>query len=142
MIQGAMSGVKKAYEECGNKTNVLGVSVLTSMSQTELEREMNVGESIENQVNHLVNLGVEAGISGIVCSPLETKVIRTTAGEDIIIVNPGVRMKEDAAGDQTRIAEPKDAIAAGATHVVMGRPIYKASNPAKKLAEVLDTLKN
>jgi orotidine-5'-phosphate decarboxylase len=81
------------------------------------------------EVTRLAGVAVGAGLRGIVCSPLEVSTVRAAIGPDAWIVVPGIRRPEDAAGDQARTAGPAAAAAAGATHLVVGRPILEAADP-------------
>src|SRR6185369_1258780 len=119
-----------------SKPMILGVTVLTSMSQEDLT-EIGVSDPMEKQVIRLARLAVNAGCGGVVASALEAKALRTELGTNFAIVTPGVRLAGEEKGDQARVVTPRDAIAAGATHLVVGRPISGAESPvsaAKKFA--------
>ena len=119
-----------------SKPMILGVTVLTSMSQEDLT-EIGVSDPMEKQVVRLARLAVNAGCGGVVASALEAKALRTELGANFAIVIPGVRLAGGDKGDQARVVTPRDAIAAGATHLVVGRPISGAESPvaaAKKFA--------
>ena len=79
----------------------------------------------------MAKLAKESGLDGIVCSPQEAAAMRELLGEDAIIVTPGVRPEGAALGDQSRVATPKDAFLAGASHLVIGRPITRAADPVE-----------
>jgi orotidine-5'-phosphate decarboxylase len=118
------------------KPMILGVTVLTSMSQEDLT-EVGVSDPMEKQVIRLARLAVNAGCGGVVASALEAKALRTELGTNFAIVTPGVRLVGEEKGDQARVVTPREAIAAGATHLVVGRPISGAASPvsaAKKFA--------
>src|SRR5687767_238681 len=106
---------------------VLGVTVLTSMDKTELERT-GVSAVIEDQVERLAKLARQAGWRGLVCSPLELALLRE-ALPDVQLVTPGIRAATDQTADQKRTMSAAEAIAAGATWLVVGRPICAAANP-------------
>ncbi len=108
----------------------LGVTVLTSISQEDFEEEMGVQRPIVEHVVHLAKIAKAAGLSGVVCSPKEIGPIRQACGEDFLIVTPGVRPLWAAADDQKRVMTPGEAIGAGASYLVIGRPITKAQDPA------------
>jgi len=119
-----------------SKPMILGVTVLTSMSQEDLA-EIGVSDPMEKQVVRLARLAVNAGCGGVVASALEAKALRTELGTKFAIVTPGVRFAGEEKGDQARVVTPRDAIAAGATHLVVGRPISGAESPvsaARKFA--------
>lgn len=110
--------------------NLLAVTVLTSMNETQLH-SLNVKASPEEQVMHLAGLSLESGVQGLVCSSLELEPLRTKFGQDPIIVTPGIRPAGSAADEQKRIMTPAAAAAAGSSYIVVGRPILKAPSPAE-----------
>ncbi len=118
---------------------VLGVTVLTSMSNPELN-QLGVSGSIAQHVERLVRLGVDAGLRGFVCSPLEVASLRTMIPESTALVTPGIRGPGDAAGDQKRTLSAPEAIQAGSTWLVIGRPIYAAADPRAAAEKILATL--
>lgn len=119
---------------------LLGVTVLTSLTEEELQGELGVARSLPEQVAALARLAQEAGLDGVVASAQEVPWIRAACGEDFIIVTPGIRPLWAAGDDQKRIVTPGQALAAGADYLVIGRPLTAAADPreaAKKLlAEV------
>jgi orotidine-5'-phosphate decarboxylase len=117
------------------KPLVLGVTVLTSIGQDGLA-EIGINDSVENQVVRLAGLALKAGCGGVVASAREAAKLRAVYGGNFAIVTPGVRPAGAEAGDQARVVTPGDAIAAGATHIVVGRPITQASDPARAAAEI------
>lgn len=124
----------------GTKTRILGVSVLTSMNETALREETGVTRPLRDQVEHLVGLGLKAGVHGIVSSPEETRGLRQKFGTDFLIVNPGIRGSEDSKGDQKRTATPKAAMENGASYLVVGRPIIAAPDPLAAADKILDEI--
>jgi orotidine-5'-phosphate decarboxylase len=110
---------------------VIAVTVLTSMNQAAL-RETGIVIDLMDQVLRLAELTKEAGLDGVVASPLETTAIRQRCGDDFVIVTPGIRGGAAAAGkhDQQRTMGPAEALAAGASYLVVGRPIIGESDPA------------
>ena len=119
---------------------VLGVTVLTSMNQQDLG-ETGVAGSVEEQVLRLGRLAIESGCGGVVASAHEARAIRRELGGKFAIVTPGVRPAGAAKGDQARVVTPKDAIAAGATHLVVGRPITEAENPVSAARAILEEMR-
>lgn len=107
---------------------LLGVTVLTSLDDAEL-RAMGVDGSSEEQVLRLATLAAEAGLDGVVCSPLEIAALRRRFGPDCKLVVPGIRPAGSAPGDQRRVMRPVEAISAGADLLVIGRPITAAPDP-------------
>lgn len=115
---------------------VLAVSVLTSMDQNDLEM-VGVHGSVVDQVLRLAALALADGCHGVVASAREASALRNKLGEDFAIVTPGVRPAGMAHGDQARVVTPEEAIAAGASHIVVGRPITAASDPAAEARAIL-----
>jgi orotidine-5'-phosphate decarboxylase len=115
---------------------VLAVTVLTSMDENDLE-ETGARGKILDQVLRLAELAIRSGCQGIVTSARETAQVRSRLGHDFAIVNPGIRPAGADRGDQTRVVMPAEAIAAGATHIVVGRPITEAANPAAEAEKIL-----
>ena len=117
-----------AAGRAGTRLKLLAVTVLTSLGEDDLV-EQGLSRSVAEMVAHRAKLARDAGIDGVVASPLEAARVREIVGPDIAIVTPGIRLPEDAAGDQTRLATPQVAIAAGADYIVAGRPITAAPDP-------------
>lgn len=107
---------------------ILGVTVLTSLDRQAL-RDIGYNDNAEDLVMRRVEQALEAGIDGVVSSPLEAAAIRAVVPDHFLVVTPGVRPKGASAGDQKRIATPAAALEAGATHLVIGRPITQAPDP-------------
>ena len=92
------------------------------------------------QVLRLASIALEAGCAGVVSSAREVKCIRAKLGNDFLAVTPGVRPAGSAQGDQARVVTPAEAIAAGATHIVVGRPITAAADPAREVGKILNEI--
>jgi orotidine-5'-phosphate decarboxylase len=118
---------------------VLGVTVLTSFDEAEL-RGIGVDATPAAQVSTLVRLGHAVGLRGVVCSPHEIRTLREEFGDALTIVTPGVRPAGAAANDQQRIMTPSEAIAAGASHLVIGRPITAAPSPQEALLRIVEEI--
>lgn len=127
--RGALTGVT-------NPPELLAVTVLTSMEETQL-KAIGVGRAPAQQVELLAKMGIEAGIRGFVCSPLEVAALRRLTGPEGVLVIPGIRPATAAAGDQKRIATPADALKQGANYLVVGRPITQAAEPARAAEAIL-----
>lgn len=123
----------------GSDLKVLGVTVLTSLDQEALNA-IGYHHTPEELVMHRVKQAIDAGIDGVVSSPLEAAAIRGIVPEDFLVVTPGVRMPGGDAGDQKRIATPKDALASGASHIVVGRPITAAKDPRAAARAILENI--
>ncbi|MET0336267.1 MAG: orotidine-5'-phosphate decarboxylase [Caulobacter sp.] len=115
---------------------ILAVTVLTSLSEADLA-EMGYRESARDLVAKRIRQAVEAGVDGVVASPLEAALAREIAGPDFLVVTPGVRPAWSAKNDQARAATPADALAAGASHLVCGRPITAAQDPREAALKVV-----
>lgn len=120
-------------------TLLLAVTVLTSMDQKILS-SIGVTSSVEKQVDRLASLASEAGIGGIVCSPLELSRLRPLLPDKVKLITPGIRPSGADTGDQRRIMTPREARQAGADYLVIGRPILSHENPAVALAEIQNEL--
>lgn len=119
----------RARADHAPKLSLLAVTVLTSMDQAQL-RSLNIDSTTEDQVLHLADITLQAGIQGLVCSSLELGPLRTRFGQSPIIVTPGIRPAGSDADEQKRIMTPAAAAAAGSSYIVVGRPILKAADPA------------
>ena len=113
---------------------LLAVTVLTSWQEQRLQQELAIAQGIAERVPALAQLSATAGIGGCVCSPLEAAALRSQHPEPFVLVTPGIRPKGAAAGDQARVMGPAEAMAAGASQLVIGRPITQASDPSAALA--------
>lgn len=129
-----MKAAKDAANESADRLGiappkVIGVTILTSIDQTILNNEIRVPGDVADQVVHFAKLAKEAGLDGVVASPLEIELIREACGRDFMIVTPGVRPAGGEIGDQKRVMTPGEAVKKGADYLVIGRPIIKADNP-------------
>jgi len=113
---------------CSSKTRLLAVTVLTSMNESSL-LETGVNDAPADQVLRLARLTHGSGLDGVVCSAHEIKLLRNALPKNFVLMVPGIRPEGSDAGDQKRIMTPKEAVSAGATHLVIGRPITQAKNP-------------
>jgi orotidine-5'-phosphate decarboxylase len=112
----------------GEAPLVIGVTVLTSLTDAHLN-DIGIGGSVEAQVRRLATLTKKAGLDGVVASPLEISVVREACGRDFLIVTPGIRGAGEATGDQARTMGAAEATEAGASYLVVGRPITGAADP-------------
>jgi orotidine-5'-phosphate decarboxylase len=119
-------------------TKVVGVTVLTSLDETDLSAT-GIGGSSANQVKRLADLALDAGIDGIVCSGAEVAAARAAWSDGFFVV-PGVRPAGSDVADQKRVVTPRQAIDDGASVIVVGRPITGAPNPARALREIAASL--
>ena len=120
---------------CGD-LKVLAVTVLTSLSGEDL-REIGYAMSVQELVERRVRQAVQAGCDGVVASPREAAMARQLGGPEFLVVTPGVRPGGTSHDDQVRVASPADAIRAGASHLVVGRPVTAAADPAAAVDAIL-----
>lgn len=124
-----------------NNPITIAVTVLTSISQSELENDMFIKDmKIEELVVNWALMAKESGINGVVCSPQEITAIRRACGSDFKIVTPGIRPAWAAKNDQKRITTPREAIELGADYIVIGRPITAADDPIEAAQKIIEEL--
>jgi len=137
-----------AYPQCmraaakaaaGSGLTILGVSVLTSINDTDVA-EAGFARDTAGLVSLRAGQAKAAGVGGLVCSPIEAATVRAIVGPQMVIVTPGIRPKGDALGDQKRVMGPAEAIAAGASHLVVGRPITAAADPKMAARAILSEM--
>jgi orotidine-5'-phosphate decarboxylase len=133
---GGSDALRAAVEAAGSRLAILGVTVLTSFDDSDLA-EIGLATSVPGQVLHLAELARRAGCAGVVTSSRETAQVRRSLGEGFAIVNPGIRPAGAGKDDQERTATPAEAIQAGATYIVVGRPITQAKDPARSAQEIV-----
>lgn len=126
MMEAAVKGLRTKE---GVKTKLIAVTQLTSTSQEQMSQEQLIAGSIGDVVLHYAKNAAAAGVDGVVCSALEAALIKETCGNEFLTVTPGIRPKNTAAGDQSRITTPQQAFELGADYIVVGRPITEASDP-------------
>ncbi len=130
----------KAQQQCAPELLLVGVTVLTSLGDQDL-RDLGVGAAPEAHVLRLARLGIDCGLNGLVCSPLEIEALRARLPSSVKLVVPGIRPAGGEAGDdQARVMTPAAAARAGADFIVVGRPIFKAPDPAAAAAAILAEL--
>jgi len=119
---------------------IVGVTMLTSLDEDDAA---NIGfkDKLEDQVKRLADMAQSSGLDGAVCSPKEIAILRKQCGDDFILVVPGIRPAGSDVGDQKRVMTPQEAIAAGATYLVIGRPVTTAENPPHAAQTIIATLK-
>lgn len=140
MLQAARQVVQSDVLKTGHKqTQLLGVTVLTSLSMKDLAA-VGQGASTIQQVTRLAKLSHTNKLNGIVCSPDELKSIRPSFGPDFVFMVPGIRPEGSATQDQKRVMTPREAMDAGATFLVIGRPITSDPNPAAAALRIVNTL--
>ncbi|HWQ93023.1 MAG TPA: orotidine-5'-phosphate decarboxylase, partial [Clostridia bacterium] len=141
MMQAAEQSAQETARSCGRPAPlVLGVTVLTSMDSNTLA-EIGAQANVARQVERLAQLAVQAGLRGLVCSPLEIAALRQFLPREVQLVTPGIRSGSDKADDQKRTLSPVEAMAAGADWLVIGRPIYGATEPRAAAEKIWEELK-
>jgi orotidine-5'-phosphate decarboxylase len=133
---GGHAMLRAAQEAAGEALGLLGVTVLTSHGPREYAGAIGRLADLDEEVGRLASAASSAGLRGVVCSPREVPVVRRVLPPHSWIVVPGIRRPGDAVGDQSRTATPAEAVRNGATHLVVGRPIIGAPDPAAAFAEI------
>lgn len=118
---------------------LLAITVLTSLAQTDMD-QLGVSRAVADQAMALAEMAISSGIDGVVCSALEAARFRAALGETPLIVTPGIRPAGGDVGDQKRVATPEMAARAGASYIVVGRPILHAENPPDAANTILSQL--
>ncbi|PTI61716.1 orotidine-5'-phosphate decarboxylase [Staphylococcus warneri] len=127
MMEAAIKGLRQHNKH----TRIIAVTQLTSTIETQLHEEQNIQTTIEEAVLNYAKLSQQAGLDGVVCSPLEAELITAQLGKDFMKVTPGIRPEGAAQNDQKRITTPEQAKQLGSTHIVVGRPITQSDDPVK-----------
>jgi len=130
-----LEAAREAVEGAGHRPRLIAVTILTSMGPDDLAEIGLPGEPAEH-VRRLAALAESAGLDGVVCSPREVAMLRTERRDDFLLVTPGIRPAGSDTGDQKRTMTPADALRAGSTHLVIGRPITRAPDPVAALARI------
>ncbi|QFT85390.1 Orotidine 5'-phosphate decarboxylase [Halomonas sp. THAF12] len=130
-----MEEAKQRLVQHDLSTRLIAVTVLTSMGGEDLA-EVGVTATPAEQVERLAALARDSGMDGVVCSAQEAARLRTLCGDDFLKVTPGIRPAAAEAGDQRRVMTPSEAMAAGSTHLVIGRPVTQADDPMAALAAI------
>ena len=126
-----MKAAKKAINEVNPETKLIAVTVLTSSDQNVLDNELMIDGNINDVILKYASNTKEAGLDGVVCSPLESKIIKEKCGEDFLTVTPGIRFADDAKGDQKRVTTPAMDKEIGSSYIVVGRSITGAKDPVE-----------
>lgn len=134
-----MQWAVKAQQQHAPNLRLLGVTVLTSMGAAALA-ETGVADTPEQQVVRLGRLAADSGLRGLVCSPLEIAPLRAVLPPAVALITPGIRPRDAKADDQTRVMTPGEAARTGANFIVVGRPIFKAPDPAAAARAILAEL--
>lgn len=126
-----LAGLRGLTKDDGTRPLLIAVTQLTSTSQERMEQELLIKEPIEDVVMHYAENTKEAGLDGVVCSPLEVRAVKEKCGKNFLTVTPGIRFAAKDAGDQVRITTPSKAKELGSDYIVVGRPITQAEDPVE-----------
>ena len=126
MMEAAIEGLPRPD---GTRPMLIAVTQLTSTDQESMENDLLIKEPIADVVMHYASCAKDAGLDGVVCSPLEAEKVHTSCGKDFITVTPGVRFADGDIGDQKRVMTPAEAKKIGSDYIVVGRPITAAEDP-------------
>lgn len=126
MMRAALEGLTR---EDGSRPLLIAVTQLTSTSEERMHDDLLIQGSIQDCVRHYARCAQEAGLDGVVCSPLEASLVKEACGKEFLTVTPGIRFADGEVGDQVRITTPAKAKEIGSDYIVVGRPITAASNP-------------
>lgn len=134
MLKWAVEGTEEISQETGQEPmKLVGITVLTSLDEEKLHQDLGVSRSLPEQVVSLAQLAQKAGLAGVVASPQESKILRENLGPEFLIITPGIRPQGSQTQDQVRVLTPQEAIQAGSSFLVVGRPITQAPNPREAL---------
>jgi orotidine-5'-phosphate decarboxylase len=136
---GGSAMLRAATEASAGRINLLAVTVLTSLSDEDMQ-EIGIAGRVSDQVLRMTSLAQSTGCQGIVTSPREALMVRKAMGEGFAIVTPGIRPAGAETNDQQRIATPAQAISNGVSHIVVGRPITHAPDPAKAAQAIISEM--
>ena len=127
MMRAAVEGLTR--EDDGTRPLLLAVTQLTSTSEERMRGELLISASMPETVAHYAKNARDAGLDGVVCSPLEAALVKQACGNDFLTVTPGIRFADSAADDQRRVMTPEKARRSGSDFIVVGRPITRADDP-------------
>ena len=126
MMEAALEGLTRPD---GTRPLLIAVTQLTSTSQERMEADLLIDKPLDQVVMHYAKCAAEAGLAGVVCSPLEAGKVHEVCGKDFVTVTPGVRFADGDVGDQVRVTTPARAKELGSDYIVVGRPITQAADP-------------
>lgn len=124
-----MKAAQRAVDEVHPETKLIAVTQLTSTSEEMMQEELWINHPINETVQHYALNAQKAGLAGVVCSPLEAKLVQDVCGQDFMTVTPGIRFDDASKGDQKRVTTPQMAREIGSHYIVVGRPITAAQDP-------------
>ncbi len=137
---GGIEMMKAARRGLGDDVQLIAVTQLTSTSEEQMHHDQLIPVSLNESVVHYAKCAHGAGLDGVVCSPLESRMIKDATSEEFLCVTPGVRPKDSDVGDQKRIMTPQRAFENGSSYIVVGRPITQAIDPLVAYQNILEEL--
>lgn len=138
MMEAALEGAEMA--SAGARPVVIAVTQLTSTDERMLKEELGIGATMEETVVRYARLAGKAGLDGVVASPLEVVRIKEAMGKPFLTITPGIRPRHAAAGDQSRVMTPAEALNTGTDYMVIGRPITAQADPRQALESIIEEL--
>ncbi len=126
MMRAALEGLTR---EDGTRPLLIAVTQLTSTSEKAMREQLLIDATINDTIAKYAQNAKETGLDGVVCSPLESKLVKDACGNDFMTVTPGIRFADSAADDQVRVTDPAKAREIGSDYIVVGRPITAAADP-------------
>lgn len=140
MMRAAVEAAREGAVDAGvARPRILGVTMLTSLDDGDLP-DLGIGGGVADQVLRLAGLARDSGLDGVICSPHEIRPLRQRLGSDFLLVVPGIRPAGADRGDQKRVMTPAEALTAGASHLVIGRPITASTDPAAAARAIASSL--
>ena len=139
---GGLEMMKAARRGLGDEKVLIAITQLTSTSEEAMRNEQLVNSTLEESVVNYAKLAQEAGLNGVVCSPLESQIIHENTSNDFLCVTPGIRLKDSKKDDQVRITTPSDAKVLGSDYIVVGRVITRAEDPKAAYLKVVEEFEN
>jgi orotidine-5'-phosphate decarboxylase len=124
-----------AVSNCAKPPKLIAVTLLTSMNQEDIA-DLGINDTPEQMVLRLATMAKESGLDGVVCSAMETEILRKQLGNKFCLVTPGIRPPQASLDDQSRVMTPEQALRAGSSYLVIGRPITKAADPLQALIDI------
>ncbi|GGI41649.1 orotidine-5'-phosphate decarboxylase [Mammaliicoccus stepanovicii] len=137
MMEAGLAGLRSTNPDA----KLIAVTQLTSTSTEQMNDDQNIQTSVEDSVLHYARKAKVAKLDGVVCSPLESKLIKDELGETFLKVTPGIRLESDKTHDQQRVTTPEDAKKLGSTHIVVGRSITEHEDPVSRYHDILQRWK-
>ena len=128
MMEAALEGLTRAD---GTRPLLIAVTQLTSTSEERMQKDLLIGRPLDEVVMHYAKNAKDAGLDGVVCSPLEAGKVKAVCGDAFLTVTPGVRFADGEVGDQVRVTTPAKARELGSDYIVVGRPITQAADPVQ-----------